>query len=108
MADPKDKPEKQKSLPFPPTPSASIAGRTMQEFGLQTAGDAAPASGRCAEHSDRSDRRCGSRPSGDVRRRGANPDDGPNRNFLQQVSYDSHVFANPGVTFDRPQSSPRR
>ena len=31
MADPKDKLEKQKSLPFPPTPSASIAGRTMQE-----------------------------------------------------------------------------
>ena len=31
MADPKDKPEKQESLPFPPTPSASIAGRTMQE-----------------------------------------------------------------------------
>src|ERR1700693_3219708 len=31
MSDPKDKPEKQESLPFPPTPSASIAGRTMQE-----------------------------------------------------------------------------
>ena len=31
MADPKDKVEKQESLPFPPTPSASIAGRTMQE-----------------------------------------------------------------------------
>ena len=31
MADPKDKTEKQESLPFPPTPSASIAGRTMQE-----------------------------------------------------------------------------
>ncbi|HEY4806381.1 MAG TPA: sulfatase-like hydrolase/transferase, partial [Roseiarcus sp.] len=31
MAEPKDKPEKQESLPFPPTPSASIAGRTMQE-----------------------------------------------------------------------------
>jgi arylsulfatase A-like enzyme len=31
MSDPKDKPERQESLPFPPTPSASIAGRTMQE-----------------------------------------------------------------------------
>jgi hypothetical protein len=33
MADPKDKDktEKQDDLPFPPTPSASIAGRTMQE-----------------------------------------------------------------------------
>ena len=31
MSDPKDKPAKQDSLPFPPTPSASIAGRTMQE-----------------------------------------------------------------------------
>ena len=31
MADQKDKTEKQESLPFPPTPSASIAGRTMQE-----------------------------------------------------------------------------
>ena len=31
MSDPKDKLEKQESLPFPPTPSASIAGRTMQE-----------------------------------------------------------------------------
>ena len=35
MADPKDKPERQESLPFPPTPSASIAGRTMQESDLQ-------------------------------------------------------------------------
>ena len=31
MSGPKDKLEKQESLPFPPTPSASIAGRTMQE-----------------------------------------------------------------------------
>ena len=31
MFDPKNKLEKQESLPFPPTPSASIAGRTMQE-----------------------------------------------------------------------------
>ena len=31
MTDPKDKPERQDSLPFPPAPSASIAGRTMQE-----------------------------------------------------------------------------
>jgi arylsulfatase A-like enzyme len=31
MSDPKEKPERQESLPFPPTPSASIAGRTMQE-----------------------------------------------------------------------------
>ena len=31
MPDPKSKLEKQESLPFPPTPSASIAGRTMQE-----------------------------------------------------------------------------
>jgi hypothetical protein len=31
MSDPKGRPERQDSLPFPPTPSASIAGRTMQE-----------------------------------------------------------------------------
>ncbi len=31
MSDQKNKVEKQESLPFPPTPSASIAGRTMQE-----------------------------------------------------------------------------
>ena len=31
MSDPKNKLEKQESLPFPPTPSASIAGRTIQE-----------------------------------------------------------------------------
>ena len=31
MSDPKDKLEKQESLPFPSTPSASVAGRTMQE-----------------------------------------------------------------------------
>src|SRR6202167_3282978 len=31
MSDPKDKPEKQESLPFPPAPSRSSAGRTMQE-----------------------------------------------------------------------------
>ena len=31
MSDSKNKLEKQESLPFPPTPSTSIAGRTMQE-----------------------------------------------------------------------------
>ena len=31
MSDARNKLEKQESLPFPPTPSASIAGRTMQE-----------------------------------------------------------------------------
>jgi hypothetical protein len=31
MAGPKDRPERQESLPFPPTPSARIAGRTMQK-----------------------------------------------------------------------------
>ena len=31
MFDIKRKLERQESLPFPPTPSASIAGRTMQE-----------------------------------------------------------------------------
>src|SRR6476661_1802751 len=31
MSDPKDKPDRQEVLPFPPTPSASIAGRTMEE-----------------------------------------------------------------------------
>jgi arylsulfatase len=31
MSEPKDKPEKQDALPFPPIPSASVAGRTMQE-----------------------------------------------------------------------------
>ena len=31
MSDPKNRLEKQESLPFPPTPSASIAGRTIQE-----------------------------------------------------------------------------
>lgn len=32
MSDPKSKVEKQEALPFPPTPSASIAGRAMQEL----------------------------------------------------------------------------
>src|ERR1700691_3995554 len=31
MSNPNDKPEKRDALPFPPTPSASTAGRTMQE-----------------------------------------------------------------------------
>src|SRR6201998_4127747 len=31
MSDPKDRPAKKESLPFPPAPSGSIAGRTMQE-----------------------------------------------------------------------------
>jgi arylsulfatase A-like enzyme len=31
MSEPKDKPERQDFLPFPPTPSGSKAGRTMQE-----------------------------------------------------------------------------
>ena len=33
-------------LPFPPTPSASIAGRTMQESVYQRRGRAAPPAGR--------------------------------------------------------------
>ena len=31
MSDPKNRMEAHESLPFPPTPSAGIAGRTMQE-----------------------------------------------------------------------------
>ena len=45
-------------LPFPPTPSASIAGERCRSRSIRIGG-AAPASGRGAKHSDRFHRRCG-------------------------------------------------
>ena len=58
----KDRTASAESLPFPPTPSASIAGRTMQESVYKQRVDAAPASRRRAEHSHRADRRRRPRP----------------------------------------------
>ena len=54
----KDRTVSAESLPFPPTPSASIAGRTMQESVYKRARRAAPPARGCAEHSHRADRRC--------------------------------------------------
>ena len=111
MPDPISKLEKQESLPFPPTPSASIAGRTMQESVYQATGEAAPAASRRAEHSHRADRRRWPGPAGHVRRRGPHPDDGSHRqgrDRLQPVPHHGHVLADPGVTADRPQSSSGR
>ena len=51
----------QEVLPFPPTPSASMAGRTMQESVYEHARRAAAAARGCAEHPDRADRRCRAR-----------------------------------------------
>jgi hypothetical protein len=45
-------------LPFPPTPSASIAGERCRSRSISIGG-AAPASGRGAKYSDRFHRRCG-------------------------------------------------
>ena len=50
--------EKQESLPFPPTPSASRAGRTMQESVYHRRVDAAPAAGGRPQHPHRAHRRC--------------------------------------------------
>ena len=66
----------QDDLPFPPTPSASIAGRTMQESVYQRRVAAAAAARRCAEHPDRADRRCRPGPADHVRRRGHDADAG--------------------------------
>ena len=79
MSDPKDRPEKQESLPFPPTPSGSIAGRTMQESVYKPQPKPRRLPVELAEHSDRADRRCRPCPSGDVWRRSANAIHGPHR-----------------------------
>ena len=56
MSGPEGNVEKQEALPFPPTPSASIAGRTMQESVYKATGEATQASSRRAEHSNRAAR----------------------------------------------------
>jgi hypothetical protein len=43
-------------LPFPPTPSASIVGRAMQEIGVRATCPRPTPSRRCAEHPCRVDR----------------------------------------------------
>ena len=111
MADPKDKLEKQESPSFPADTLGQHCRAHHARVGLQTTGDAAPASCRRAEHFDRSDRRRGSRPSGDVRRRSGNPDDGPRRqrrSCVQPLPYHSHVLADASRPADRPQSPPGR
>jgi hypothetical protein len=111
MSDPKDKPERQDSLPFPPTPSASIAGRTMQEslykqrveprrlpvdapniliVLIDDAGPALPATFGGEIQTLTMDRIVN---EGDR---------------VQPVPYHGDVFAHPSVPVDRPQSSSGR
>ena len=111
MADPKDKLEKQESLPFPPTPSASIAGRTMQESVykqrvtprrlpadapnilivlIDDAGPALPATFGGEVETPTMDRI--------VKR----------RSCLQPLPYHGHVLADASRPADRPQSPPGR
>ena len=111
MADPKDKPEKQESLPFPPTPSASIAGRTMQELVykqrvtprrlpadapnilivlIDDAGPALPATFGGEVETPTMDR---------IVSEGI---------AYNRVPYNGHVLADPSVAADRPQSPPGR
>ena len=52
----------QEVLPFPPTPSASVAGRTMQDSVYKHAGRAAPPAQGRAEHPHRPHRRRRGRP----------------------------------------------
>ena len=47
------------TLPFPPTPSASVAGRMLCRTRPTHSGDTAPIAPRYTEHRDRPDRRCG-------------------------------------------------
>ena len=99
-------------LPFPPTPSASIAGRTMQESVYAQRVAAAPAARGRAEHPDRADRRCrarASRPRSAARcatdtltrilERG---------HRVQPVPHHGDVLADAGVAADRPEPPPGR
>jgi hypothetical protein len=74
MADPKERPERQESLPFPPTLSASIAGRTMQEsvYKQRVTPRRLPADAPNILIVFIDD---AGPPSGDVRQRSANPDE---------------------------------
>ena len=88
----------QEVLPFPPTPSASIAGRTMQES-VYTPRRAAPPAGGRAEHPHRAHRRRRPGPAEHLRRGDQHADDGSHRqgrHRLQPVSHDGHVFADAG------------
>ena len=99
-------------LPFPPTPSASIAGRTMQESVYSAASRAAAAARGRAEHPHRPDRRRRAGPADHASAaRSAPPTlDRVSRrgHRVQPLPHDGDVLADAGVAADRAQPSPRR
>ena len=93
-------------LPFPPTPSASIAGRTMQESVYQRRVEPRRLPCRCTEHPDRPHRRCRTRTTHDVRWR--SPYAGPRQNLqrrhcLQPIPHHGHVLPDSSIPPDRAE-----
>jgi hypothetical protein len=106
-----DKVGKQDSLPFPPTPSASIAGRTMQEsvYKRRVEPRRLPADVPNILIVLIDDARSGLalHPG----RRSAHPNHGPSRDgrdLAQSLSHYGHVLAHTSIHTHRAESSPRR
>jgi hypothetical protein len=101
----------QEVLPFPPQPSGSIAGRTIQESNLQSASAAESSAQGRTQHHHCPHRRRRPRANRYLRRRNSYTNTEPHRAggyFLQSVSHHRHVFAYARCAFDRTQPSARR
>jgi hypothetical protein len=102
---------RQDSVPFPPTPSASVAGRTMQESVCKRLVEPRrlPAGSPNILIVLIDD--AGPRPAVHIRRRSPNPDVGSRRqrrDRVQPLPHYCYVFPHAGSNADRPESSPRR
>ena len=101
----------QEILPFPPTPSASTAGLTMETSTYKKRVEPKHLAGRRAEHSDHPDGRRRAGHAVDVRRRDQHADARPGGeagSLLQPLPFHRHVLAHAGVAAHRAQSHVRR
>ncbi len=101
----------QEILPFPPTPSASTAGLTMEDFHLQEARRAEAPRRRRAEHPDHPDGRRRAGHAVDLWRRDQHADArsrGEDGDLLQPLPLHRHVLADARLAAHRAQSHLRR
>ena len=100
-----------RSFPFPPTPSASTAGLTMQDSIYKKRVEPKHLADGRAEHPDHPDGRCGAGHALDLRRRDQHADArsrGEDGHLLQPVPLHRHVLAHARGAAHRAQSHPRR
>ena len=101
----------QEVLPFPPTPSASTAGLTMQDSIYKKRVRAEASGRRRTEHPDHPDGRRRAGHALDLRRRDQHADArsrGEDGYFLQSLSLHGDVLAHAGGAVDRAQPHARR